>query len=144
MIVWGTPIGSVAGGRYNPTNDTWMIMSTAGQPSPTTGAKVVWTGSEMIARSWKSPDTMDRWGRYDPTSDTWRAMSLEGLAPNPSSRQLVWIGTELFGWELRAVQPAGRRLVADLLGRCTHLWIRRYVDRDEGARAFRIEWLGGF
>jgi N-acetylneuraminic acid mutarotase len=52
MIVWGGS-GSASyfndGGRYNPAENSWTPMTTAGAPAARHAHTAVWTGSEMIA-----------------------------------------------------------------------------------------------
>ena len=56
MIVWGGNDGnqSNAGGRYNPSMDTWTATNSAAAPSARSLHTAVWTGNEMIV-----------WGGYD-------------------------------------------------------------------------------
>ena len=52
MIVWGghypTNANTKAGGRYNPSTDSWTATSTTNAPSARFIHTAVWTGSEMI------------------------------------------------------------------------------------------------
>lgn len=52
----GTPINS--GGRYNPTTNTWLAISTLSLPGARRYSRAVWSGSEMIV-----------WGGNDGTSN---------------------------------------------------------------------------
>jgi hypothetical protein len=78
VIVWGggemidrdgirfqVPLNT--GARYNPVTDTWLETTTVGAPTPRTGARAVWTGSEMIV--WGGDDLFispKSGGRYRP------------------------------------------------------------------------------
>jgi N-acetylneuraminic acid mutarotase len=98
MIIWGGQSDTEAfntGGRYNPTTDTWTLMSTNGAPSPQIGASAVWTGSNLVV--WGNSGPV-RGARYNPSSDTWSAMSTVG-APNPrTAHSVVWTGTYMILW----------------------------------------------
>ena len=50
MIVWGGNAGSsyTGGGRYNPTTDSWSVVSTLNEPLYRDYQTAVWTGTEMI------------------------------------------------------------------------------------------------
>ncbi|MGB9475572.1 MAG: hypothetical protein WCE87_10945, partial [Candidatus Udaeobacter sp.] len=52
MIIWGGRYGPFiflnTGGRYNPSTDTWLPISSANSPIARANHTAVWTGSEMI------------------------------------------------------------------------------------------------
>ena len=103
MIVWGGTNHFSSGfatfkngGRYDPVNNTWSPMSTAGPQVYRHAA--IWTGSQMIV--WKALAG----SRYDPGSDTWSAVAPgpccvgpHGLA-NLGDESVVWTGSRMIVW----------------------------------------------
>ncbi len=89
MIVWiGRDRGSQFndGGRYNPTTDTWTLLSTDGAPSPREDHTVVWTGGEMIV--WgggpNGGGVFQDGGRYNPATAAWAAVNLKDYVAKPA------------------------------------------------------------
>jgi N-acetylneuraminic acid mutarotase len=98
MIIWGGQDEDEAfntGGRYNPSTDTWSVMSTNGAPSPQIGASAVWTGTQLIVWGNSGPT---RGGRYNPATDTWTSMSTNGGPGLRSAHTTVWTGTYMILW----------------------------------------------
>lgn len=98
MIIWGGQDDAQAfntGGRYNPTTDTWTVMSTNGAPSPQIGASAVWTGSNVVV--WGNSGPV-RGGRYNPSTDSWSPMSTSGAPAPRTSHSVVWTGTYMILW----------------------------------------------
>src|SRR5262245_65054967 len=67
MIIWGGAGGVVlnAGGRYDPSTDSWTATSTTNVPVARELQTAVWTGSQMIV--WAGDDGSDEintGGRY--------------------------------------------------------------------------------
>jgi N-acetylneuraminic acid mutarotase len=102
MLVWGGRANffpydhQVQGGRYNPQNDRWRAINTAGAPTTRTEACAVWTGSEMLVWGGVGDGAahFSDGGRYDPQRDSWSPM-----APAPLEARFdataVWTGTEM-------------------------------------------------
>lgn len=66
MIVWGGYEGRSThdvntGGRYSPSSDAWVPISTSGAPLGRSGHTAIWTGSEMVVWGGDYPSTG---GRY--------------------------------------------------------------------------------
>ncbi len=102
---------------YDPTTDTWTILSTTAAPTGRILHTAIWTGSEMIV--WGGLDyvvgALDDGARYSPTTDSWSPMNTAG-APTPrSSHTAVWTGTEMIVWGgLKAYEsPLGDGAVYD-------------------------------
>jgi N-acetylneuraminic acid mutarotase len=104
MIVWGGKGATVGplntGGRYDPSENTWVATTTSDAPSARYWHTVVWTGSEMIV--WGgggfTVPPADTGGRYDPSTDTWEATTAND---SPSARYrhaAVWTGSEMIVW----------------------------------------------
>lgn len=102
MILWsGTNVAN-AGGRYNPTSNTWQSISTTNAPAGRS-ASLVWTGTEMIA--WGgctgSPFCTTGYssgGRYDPDSNSWTPTSTTNAPGAVWEHKAVWIGNEMVVW----------------------------------------------
>jgi N-acetylneuraminic acid mutarotase len=99
MIIWGGT-GSESAARYNPSADTWALLSAAGAPSFRYNHTAVWTGTEMLIwggwlRSPRAPRVFADGGRYSPTHDTWAAITDRG-APSPYwEHTAIWTGAEM-------------------------------------------------
>lgn len=103
----------VQGARYNPTTDTWRVISDVGAPELSGRRVSVWTGREII--TWSDRGAESTGGVYDPVTDRWRPIALEG---GPQSAvglgRGVWSGRELLYFSLllsgdldgRAYDPA--------------------------------------
>ncbi len=105
MVVWGGSNPSFdglcsGGARYDPSADSWSLMSVANGPTPRTGHTAVWTGSQMIV--WggtdASHDTVNTGGRYDPAADTWLPTSTIGSPVGRTGHTDVWTGQRMIVW----------------------------------------------
>jgi N-acetylneuraminic acid mutarotase len=105
MIVWGgSPDGGISGlnngGRYNPTANTWTVVSASGSPAARYEHSAVWTGSEMVV--WGgSPDSfsyLNDGGRYNPVANTWTNLTTIGAPVARRGHKAVWTGTEMIVW----------------------------------------------
>jgi hypothetical protein len=98
MIVWGGCCDRSSAGRYNPTTDSWTVISTGpNAPSAQFDPSKVWTGTEMIV--WGGGGIGGPGGRYNPSTDSWTPVATGG--GEPSVRALataVWTGTEMIVW----------------------------------------------
>jgi N-acetylneuraminic acid mutarotase len=115
LIVWGGRGNSfsapfASGGRYDPRTDRWTALSTVGSPSPRSGHRAVWTGTEMLV--WGGDDAA--WtrpvegGRYDPARDTWSPMTATFAPSGRADFSAVWTGREMIVWGGIALnQPLG-------------------------------------
>jgi N-acetylneuraminic acid mutarotase len=108
MVLWGGYFydGSVlfrsAGGRYDPTTDSWSATSTAGAPSVRYGHTAVWTGSVMIVWGGIYFDGayhfLNTGGRYNPTTDSWAATSMTAAPLAREGHSAVWTGSRMILW----------------------------------------------
>lgn len=107
MIVWGAvyDVNDDAyhwdGGRYDPDNAVWVVISTENAPPVRMGHKVVWTGSEMMV--WGGYDLDEEvfpaeGGRYDPVNDSWKKMSVVNAPAGRTGHTAVWTGREMIVW----------------------------------------------
>jgi N-acetylneuraminic acid mutarotase len=104
MIVWGGSgcggnCNLNTGGRYNPTNDSWMPTSTVNAPIARFLHTALWTGSEMIV--WGGSDSMHALhtgGRYDPKNDSWTPTGVTKVPLGRSVHAAVWTGNEMIVW----------------------------------------------
>ncbi len=104
MIVWGGSqlIGSVnlnTGAAYDPFENEWTPLTTAGAPAPRAHHSAVWTGSKMIV--WGGVDGLtefDTGGMYDPTNGTWSETDTNDAPLPRDSHRAVWTGTEMLMW----------------------------------------------
>ena len=99
MIVWGggpyTPSNS--GGRYNPSMNSWVAISTATQPR--SGHTAVWTDSEMIVWGGYSGGLHVNTGaRYNPASNIWTATTTANAPDGRIAHAAVWTGSEMVVW----------------------------------------------
>ncbi len=116
MLVWGGSGASgfspyrEAGGRYNPTTNTWTAMSTTNQPHPRINHTALWTGTEMIV--WGGYYNESGWhylndgGRYNPATDTWMPISTVDAPIARAFHSAVWTGSEMIVWGGESGQAA--------------------------------------
>jgi N-acetylneuraminic acid mutarotase len=105
MIIWG---GTNAhrteyfntGGRYNPSTNSWIRMSTLNAPAPRAHHTAVWTGRDMIV--WggydDSRDLLNTGGRYHPATNSWTATSTVNAPAGREAHSAVWTGNEMIIW----------------------------------------------
>ena len=105
MIVWGGQEPTIAadintGGRYRPSDNTWLPVTNPRNGGPRTEHPAVWTGSEMIVwgsyTSFTSPTNTG--GRYTPSTDSWLATSMVDVPLYRYSPAAVWTGSEMVVW----------------------------------------------
>jgi len=103
MIVWGGSNGDRsilygAGGRYNPTTDSWQGVSITGEPSARDGHGAIWTGSRMVVWGGINSSYLNSGARYDPVADAWTPTTLTNAPSVRSDHAYVWTGTEMLVW----------------------------------------------
>ena len=102
MIVWGGYDGLHylnAGGRYNPSTDSWTGTSATNAPAGRYLHTAVWTGSEMIA--WGGTNFISYFntgGKYNPSTDSWVATSTTNASSSRAYHTAVWTGSEMIVW----------------------------------------------
>ncbi len=110
VIVWGGcdgPMGACPGmrgdgGIYNPTTNTWRVMSGINAPAARADQVAAWSGSEMIV--FMGATTMDLGspigdgGRYDPATDTWRPLSTTNAPGARVGCASGWMSDKLVIW----------------------------------------------
>ncbi len=97
MLVWGG--GSTTGGRYVPSTDQWLSMSTTNAPSARFNNSAVWTGSAMLIWGGRIGVTDFQSGAsYNPATDTWTTLPTSGAPAARSYHTAVWTGTEMVVW----------------------------------------------
>jgi N-acetylneuraminic acid mutarotase len=104
MIVWGGGdydfSTTSTGGRYNPSNDTWLPTSLTNMPRDRVGHSAIWTGSEMIVWGGVSAHSIfstNTGGKYDPLTDSWQPTPI-GSVYGRSVHSVVWTGNEMIVW----------------------------------------------
>jgi N-acetylneuraminic acid mutarotase len=107
MIVWGG-CGYLgcgygpsmnAGGRYNPSSDSWTASSLTNAPSARGYHTAVWTGSQMIVwGGWNGISDLNTGGKYDPSTDSWTATSTTNAPAGREYHTVVWTGSEMILW----------------------------------------------
>jgi hypothetical protein len=104
MMVWGGWIGGTGslntGGIYNPSLDTWVVISTGTDcPSARYSHTAVWTETEMIVWGGGSSGYYNNGGRYNPAFDTWTPVSTGTNCPSArSDHTAIWSGSEMIVW----------------------------------------------
>ena len=106
MIVWGAFIDNdatltPAGGRYDPSTDTWKPISLTGAPDARQMHSAVWTGTEMVVwggSQFFAGSNLNTGGRYNPTSDTWQPVTTAGAPEARLFTSAVWTGAEMVIW----------------------------------------------
>jgi len=106
MIVWGGTSGDFTftsldtGGRYDPTSDSWIPLTTAGAPSARAFHTAFWSGSDMIVGAGCDGR------RYRPAEDQWHGMNPVGAV---CANTAVWTGSEIIVWTGGDTQGSGGR-----------------------------------
>jgi len=108
MVVWGgyksgtSVVFPGAGGRYNPTTDSWSPTSTVAAPTPRYSHTAVWTGSQMVVWGGDFYDGVDHFqntgGRYNPVTDVWTPTSTTASPSARGAHTAVWTGTRMVIW----------------------------------------------
>jgi N-acetylneuraminic acid mutarotase len=107
MLVWGGR-GQAAGdylgvgSRYDPTNNTWALMSAmpaSSEPWARRNATALWTGNEMIIWGGDNDGQYLRSGaRFNPAANAWSALPITNAPAARSDHTAVWTGTEMLVW----------------------------------------------
>jgi len=94
-----------SGGRYSPSDDTWLPSTTNGAcPSARRDHSAIWTGQEMIVWGGFYYDGSSRMifnsgARYYPKQDNWISTSIDdGCPPGRSQHTSIWTGKEMIVW----------------------------------------------
>jgi N-acetylneuraminic acid mutarotase len=137
MIVWGGegvgPTGSMSlntGGRYNPTSDSWVTISTIGAPNARREHSAVWTGSEMLIWG-ESGNTGGRYNPFDPNGGSWLATSIIDAPISISGNTTIWTGSELIVWGGFKVNELGNQVSLNSGGRYNpnnDSWVATSID----------------
>jgi len=106
MLVWGGySYGGgeggepCKGGRYNPSTDSWALMSSSNAPSARQFPLAFWTGKEMLILGGGYNDD-NTGGKYNPLTDSWAATStINAPAPSSPGTAAVWTGTYVIVWD---------------------------------------------
>jgi N-acetylneuraminic acid mutarotase len=100
MVIWGG--GDVTtsstfvstGARYNPTADSWTLMSNLNVPQARGHHEIIWTGTEVVIFGGAGTGfvNLNTGGRYDPVTDTWNALSTSSAPTARRHFTAVWTG----------------------------------------------------
>jgi N-acetylneuraminic acid mutarotase len=103
MIVWGGNNGlggpgtiMNTGGSYNPSSNSWTVVTTNGAPSARQLHTAVWTGSQMII--WGGDGGINTGGVYNPSSNSWTTVTTSGAPVGRGYHTAVWTGSEMIVW----------------------------------------------
>jgi hypothetical protein len=97
------------GARYNPSTDTWTMMSAVNAPVKSAYHSTAWTGTEMIVWGGLDSTNVDFFGnqtfffhnsgkRYNPASNTWINITTTGAPSARARAPAVWTGTNMVVW----------------------------------------------
>jgi hypothetical protein len=104
MIIWGgwdceDYSAYSTGGKYIPSTDSMVAISTDDVPSARYYNAAVWTGEEMIIwGGFNFQSYLNNGGRYDPVSDEWVATSTINAPSGNSIPTGVWTGSLMIIW----------------------------------------------
>ena len=88
------------GGRYNPSTDTWLPVTTEGTPTPRVFHTAIWDGHQMII--WGGVGNggvgLNTGGRYNPSTDTWLPVTTEGSPESRNGHTAIWDGHQMIIW----------------------------------------------
>ncbi len=102
MIVWGG-MGSGDtrwndGGRYSPTTDAWLPVTSTGAPVARDNHTAIWTGSEMIVWGGWGDGYRNDGGRYNPQTDSWTPVTTASAPAGRMFHTAVWTGSSMVIW----------------------------------------------
>ncbi len=148
MVIWGgySYDGVSAsylntGGRYDPTANTWLGVSTSGAPTGRQAHVAVWAGSRMVVWGGYDGSFLSGGGRYDPVANTWSTMSTTQAPAGRQGHTAVWTGSVMVVWggdDGSSVLDTGGRY--DPTG---NTWTATSTDRAPEARAYHTAvWTG--
>lgn len=99
MIIWGGANHNLSqtfgdGARYNPSTDTWTVMSSQNAPAARNRHAMVWTGSHffVFGGAFNNSFYVNNGGLYDPVTDSWSAVSSTGAPSARVHHHAVWNG----------------------------------------------------
>jgi N-acetylneuraminic acid mutarotase len=99
MIVWGGANQELTdsyntGARYNPTTDSWTVMSTQNAPSPRNRLAMTWTGDALFVFGGADDNVafLNDGGFYNPILDRWSPLITEGAPSARVHHHAVWTG----------------------------------------------------
>ena len=107
MLIWGgvTISDEVnTGARYDPSLNSWTVITTTNVPKGRSGHTAVWTDTEMIV--WGGygyyeivgQGYLDTGGKYNPITDVWAPITTTN-APSPrTGHTAIWTGNEMIVW----------------------------------------------
>lgn len=120
MIIWGgyeshscgflcvTGTNYNDGARYNPANNTWQSMATAGAPFNRSSHRAVWTGTEMIVWGgmagtggsfFMGGTNVNSGARYNPALNQWVGITSTTGAPLARNQHVAhWTGSRMLIW----------------------------------------------
>ncbi len=112
MIVWGGFNGGsypADAAAFDPSANSWTVISAVGAPIPRSFHSAVWTGSQVIVwggYTFSGGGYLDTGGRYDAVGNSWLATAVTaGTPPGRSNHTAVWTGSEMLIWGGRAATP---------------------------------------
>jgi len=106
MIVWGGANHNLSqtfgdGARYNPSTDTWTVMSSQNAPAARNRHAMVWTGSHffVFGGAFNNSYYVNSGGLYNPVTDSWSAVSSIGAPSARVHHHAVWngVGVMIYG-----------------------------------------------
>ena len=103
MIVWGGEtccplVYFKAGGRYNPSTDSWVATGTIQAPDGRAHHTAIWTGTEMIVWGGLGISILSTGGRYNPNTDSWTDTRTTDAPSARYDHTTVWTGSEMIVW----------------------------------------------
>lgn len=108
MIIWGGGMGGTppwtvynTGAKYNPTNNTWTMMTTENAPLPRRYFSSTWTGNYLIVFGGLDQNTYSvaDCKAYDYVNNRWLSVETNTHAPSArSTHTSVWTGEKLIIW----------------------------------------------
>lgn len=99
--VWGSNADkALAGGRYDPTTDSWSTVSTVNAPGARTGHTSISTGTRLII--WGGSSHVGGYcntgGQYYPVADSWTPTSTVNTPAVKFGHTAIWSGARMIVW----------------------------------------------
>ena len=101
MLVWGGYNGTnlSSGSAYNPSLDSWSVITPTNAPVARSKHTAVWTGTKMII--WGGFDgsgAVNTGAMYNPATTFWTATSTTGVPAPRYGHAAVWSGSRMIIW----------------------------------------------
>ena len=138
LLVWSVSGGtnSGVGGLYDPTNDSWLTVSTINAPILGGPHGAVWTGTHLVVYDYSS----NRLKRYSPATNIWETLP---AAPDTVGSGIgVWTGSSLAYFQDYGGGGYGVYGSVVILDWASLAWTAKTYSKPYGYSSSFVAWVG--